>query len=225
MDRVVLGGLFLNNYRSACAVGHSNVMLLRQLACMFGLWSWQRMSGGSVAVSRMIAAAPPGSSRGLCRGRRLVQVWFIRLRWMFVQTVTAVTLTALVLTLSVFLYGAFYYVYVPVKAHEWPLHLRFRYKDNVVYLAQFVDPSVLALFAHVSIVRHIYSKLQWGDLYSAMIWVKKADAEHRCFSLWSFERWVEYRGLLESQIKVPNRCHCVLHKCHSSSLCKASALP
>lgn len=62
----------------------------------------------------------------VARNRFRIYVWFVRLKWFIVQTLTAVTLIVFLLWLSVFLYGSFYYVYMPVVSHEWPVHLRFR---------------------------------------------------------------------------------------------------
>jgi seipin len=53
-------------------------------------------------------------------------VWYARMRWVIVQTLTMTALMSVVLWISVFLYGAFYYAYMPAVAHERPAHFRFR---------------------------------------------------------------------------------------------------
>lgn len=58
--------------------------------------------------------------------RFFVYINFLRLRWCVVQAITILVLVLLLLWMSVFLYGTFYYMYMPVVSHDWPVHLRFR---------------------------------------------------------------------------------------------------
>jgi hypothetical protein len=53
-------------------------------------------------------------------------VWYTRLRWVSVQMLGMTAMLSVVLWASVFLYGAFYYAYMPAVAYERPAHFIFR---------------------------------------------------------------------------------------------------
>jgi len=57
----------------------------------------------------------------------LLIVWFARVKWLIVQLFVMTLLAGVLLWISVFLYGAFYYTYMPAVVHERPVHFKFRF--------------------------------------------------------------------------------------------------
>lgn len=55
-----------------------------------------------------------------------VVVLYLRLRWFIVQLLTVTVGVGVLLSASVFLYGSFYYWYMPSVVHERPVHFKFR---------------------------------------------------------------------------------------------------
>jgi len=56
----------------------------------------------------------------------VVVVLYLRLRWFIAQLLTLTVGVVVLLTASVFLYGSFYYWYMPSVLHERPVHFKFR---------------------------------------------------------------------------------------------------
>jgi len=56
----------------------------------------------------------------------VVAVLYLRLRWLTVQLLTVTVGVGVLLSASVFLYGSFYYWYMPSVVHERPVHFKFR---------------------------------------------------------------------------------------------------
>jgi len=56
----------------------------------------------------------------------VIVVLYLRLRWFIVQLLTVTVGVAVLMSASVFLYGSFYYWYMPSVVHERPVHFKFR---------------------------------------------------------------------------------------------------
>jgi len=56
----------------------------------------------------------------------VIVVLYWQLRWFIVQLLTIIVGIAVLLSASVFLYGSFYYWYMPSVLHERPVHFTFR---------------------------------------------------------------------------------------------------
>jgi len=56
----------------------------------------------------------------------VVFVLYLRLRGFIVQLLTVIVGTVVLLSTSVFLYGSFYYWYMPSVLHERPVYFKFR---------------------------------------------------------------------------------------------------
>jgi len=65
-----------------------------------------------------------------------VVVLYLRLRWFVVQLLTVTVGTVVLLSASVFLYGSFYYWYMPSVLHERPVHFQFRLSIEMSYFLQ-----------------------------------------------------------------------------------------
>jgi len=64
----------------------------------------------------------------------VVAVLYLRLRWFIVQLLTVTLAVGILLWASIFLYGSFYYWYMPSVLHERPVHFTFRLaiSNNIV---------------------------------------------------------------------------------------------
>jgi len=61
----------------------------------------------------------------------VVVVFYSQLRWFIVQFLTISVGVAILLSASVFLYGSFYYWYMPSVLHERPVHFTFRLATHI----------------------------------------------------------------------------------------------
>jgi len=56
----------------------------------------------------------------------VIVVLYMRLRWFIGQLLTMSVGVVILLSVSVFLYGSFYYWYMPSVLHERPVYFKFR---------------------------------------------------------------------------------------------------
>ena len=56
----------------------------------------------------------------------VVVVLYLRLRWFIIQSLIVTVGVGVLMSASVFLYGSFYYWYMPSVLHERPVHFKFR---------------------------------------------------------------------------------------------------
>ena len=59
-------------------------------------------------------------------GKFLGYSWYISIRNLALQMLTLISIFVIILWISVFMYGSFYYAYMPQVAHERPVNLEFR---------------------------------------------------------------------------------------------------
>ena len=60
----------------------------------------------------------------------VVAMLYLRLRWFTVQLLAVAMGVVVLLSASIFLYGSFYYWYMPSVGHERPVHFKFRLAIN-----------------------------------------------------------------------------------------------
>jgi len=56
----------------------------------------------------------------------VVVLLYSQLRWLIVQLLTVTVGVVILMSASVFLYGSFYYWYMPSVLHDRPVHFTFR---------------------------------------------------------------------------------------------------
>ena len=69
--------------------------------------------------------------------------WYNRLKWLVVQVLSIVALLIVLVWLAVFMYGSFYYTYMPAVTHTREVHLQFGFVyifllENQFYVSIFV---------------------------------------------------------------------------------------
>ena len=77
----------------------------------------------------------------------VVVVLYSHLRWFIVQLLTVTVGVAILLSASVFLYGSFYYWYMPSVLHERPVHFTFRL---AIHMAGCIKSCTVPPYVHAS---------------------------------------------------------------------------